>query len=73
MLAKISAKNQLTLPKSVTAAVGTSEYFEIEVRNRQIILTPVASSEPMQCAPSWQSWIWVNKILLMLLPGHANR
>jgi hypothetical protein len=41
MLAKITSKNQLTLPKSVTAAVGTPEYFEVEARNGQIVLTPV--------------------------------
>ena len=41
MLAKITAKNQLTLPKAVTNAVGPTEYFEVEVRDGQIILTPV--------------------------------
>lgn len=41
MLAKMTSKNQLTLPKSVTAAVGATEYFDIEVRNGQIVLTPV--------------------------------
>ncbi|MBK1730783.1 AbrB/MazE/SpoVT family DNA-binding domain-containing protein [Thiococcus pfennigii] len=41
MLAKLTAKNQLTLPKAVTEAVGASDYFEVEVRNGQIILTPV--------------------------------
>ena len=41
MLAKMTAKNQLTLPKSVTAAVGATEYFDIETRNGQIVLTPV--------------------------------
>ena len=41
MLAKISAKNQLTLPKSVTQAVGATEYFDVEARAGQIILTPV--------------------------------
>ena len=41
MLAKMTAKNQLTLPKAVTNAVGPTEYFEVEVRNGQIILTPV--------------------------------
>jgi antitoxin component of MazEF toxin-antitoxin module len=41
MLAKLTAKNQLTLPKSVTKAVGEAEYFEIKVENGQIILTPV--------------------------------
>jgi len=41
VLAKITARNQLTLPKSVTASVGQAEYYDIEVRNGQIILTPV--------------------------------
>lgn len=41
MLAKMTAKNQLTLPKSITAAVGSTEYFEVEARNGQIVLTPV--------------------------------
>ena len=41
MLAKMTSKNQLTLPKSITAAVGASEYFDVETRNGQIILTPV--------------------------------
>ena len=41
MLAKITSKNQLTLPKSVTNALGPVEYFDIETKNGQIILTPV--------------------------------
>ena len=41
MLAKITAKNQLTLPKSITAAVGPAEYFDVQARDGQIILTPV--------------------------------
>lgn len=41
MLAKMTSKNQLTLPKSITAAVGACEYFDVETRNGQIILTPV--------------------------------
>lgn len=41
MLAKLTAKNQLTLPKSATEKVGATEYFEVETRNGQIILTPV--------------------------------
>ena len=41
MLAKMTSKNQLTLPKSVTAAVGPAEYFDVETRNGQIVLTPV--------------------------------
>jgi len=41
MLAKLTAKNQLTLPKSVMQAVGETEYFEVKVEGGQIILTPV--------------------------------
>jgi hypothetical protein len=41
MLAKITAKNQLTLPKAVTNAVGPTEYFDVQARDGQIILTPV--------------------------------
>ena len=41
MLAKITAKNQLTLPKSMTQAVGATEYFDVEARDGQLILTPV--------------------------------
>lgn len=41
MLAKMTSKNQLTLPKSVTRAVDATEYFDVEARAGQIILTPV--------------------------------
>jgi hypothetical protein len=41
MLAKITSKNQLTLPKAVVAEVGASEYFDVTVHQGQIVLTPV--------------------------------
>ena len=41
MLAKVTAKNQLTLPKAITQAIGPAEYFEIEARDGRIVLTPV--------------------------------
>jgi translation initiation factor IF-1 len=45
MLAKITSKNQLTLPKAaidaVVASAGPTEYFDVEVRQGQIVLTPV--------------------------------
>jgi bifunctional DNA-binding transcriptional regulator/antitoxin component of YhaV-PrlF toxin-antitoxin module len=41
MLAKITSKNQLTIPKSITNELGPVEYFEVEVRNGQVVLTPV--------------------------------
>lgn len=41
MLTKLTSKNQLILPKSITRAIGDPEYFEVKVENGQIILTPV--------------------------------
>ena len=41
MLAKLTSKNQLTLPKAVTAAVEAAEYFDVVAENGRIILTPV--------------------------------
>jgi len=41
MLAKMTAKNQLTLPKAITSAVGTPTYFEVKAEYGQIGLTPV--------------------------------
>jgi hypothetical protein len=41
MLAKLTSKNQLTLPKSAVDSVGATEYFDVEVRAGQIVLTPV--------------------------------
>lgn len=41
MLAKMTSKNQLTLPKAAVEAAGNAEYFEIETRAGQLILTPV--------------------------------
>lgn len=40
MLAKLTAKNQITLPKAATEAVGAVEYFDVQVKNGQIVLTP---------------------------------
>ncbi|MDO9387311.1 MAG: AbrB/MazE/SpoVT family DNA-binding domain-containing protein [Thiobacillus sp.] len=41
MLAKMTAKNQLTLPKSVTNALGEVEYFDVQTKDGLVILTPV--------------------------------
>ena len=41
MLAKLTAKNQLTLPKAAIAAVDAAEYFDVSAENGRIVLTPV--------------------------------
>lgn len=40
-IAKLTSKNQLTLPKSITNEIGETEYFDVKVEGGQIILTPV--------------------------------
>ena len=40
MLAKLTSKNQLTLPKDVIATFPDTSYFEVEAVNGQIVLTP---------------------------------
>ncbi|MXW93154.1 MAG: AbrB/MazE/SpoVT family DNA-binding domain-containing protein [Rhodospirillaceae bacterium] len=41
MLAKLTAKNQLTLPKAAVAAVDAADYFDVAAENGRIVLTPV--------------------------------
>ena len=41
MLAKLTAKNQLTLPKAIISAVEGTEYFDVTEENGRIMLTPV--------------------------------
>ena len=41
MLAKLTAKNQLTLPQSVLATCEEATYFDVTNENGRIVLTPV--------------------------------
>lgn len=41
MLAKMTSKNQITLPKAAVSQVAAAEYFEVEVESGRIVLTPV--------------------------------
>ena len=41
MLAKLTSKNQLTLPKAVTRAIEATDYFDVTAENGRIVLTPV--------------------------------
>ena len=43
MLAKLTSKNQITLPKAAVAVTGVevAEYFDVSVENGRIVLTPV--------------------------------
>ncbi len=41
MLAKLTSKNQLTLPKAILETVEKSEYFDVAAEEGRIVLTPV--------------------------------
>lgn len=41
MLAKLTSKNQLTLPKAVIADFPDSRYFDVTREDGRIVLTPV--------------------------------
>ena len=41
MLAKRTAKNQVTLPKAIVQAVGDPNHYDVSTENGRIILTPV--------------------------------
>ena len=44
MLAKLTSKNQLTLPKAVIKQVSQSQYFDVRAEGGQIVLTPVRNT-----------------------------
>ena len=41
MLAKLTSKNRLTLPKTILSDFEETEYFDVSVENGCIVLTPV--------------------------------
>lgn len=41
MLAKLTSKNQLTLPKAVISDYTETQYFDVTSENGRIVLTPV--------------------------------
>ncbi len=41
MLAKLTSKNQITLPKAVIADLEPADYFDVTTEHGRIVLTPV--------------------------------
>ena len=41
MLAKKTSKNQLTLPKEIVKSFADTEYFDVSIKDRKIVLLPV--------------------------------
>ena len=41
MLAKLTSKNQITIPKSIINQMPKTEYFEVAIKDDMVILKPV--------------------------------
>lgn len=41
MLAKITSKNQITIPKKVMSQIADTKYFDVEFKDGKISLTPL--------------------------------
>ena len=46
MLAKKTSKNQVTLPKAIVQQLPDAEYFDVSLRDGEVVLRPVAISTP---------------------------
>lgn len=46
MLAKLTSKNQITLPKAVMAGFEGVKYFDVTARDGRLVLTPVRLGRP---------------------------
>jgi antitoxin component of MazEF toxin-antitoxin module len=66
MLAKLTSKNQITLPKAVMDQISVAEYFEVEAVNDSIMLTPVRVEKikmPLQQTADMESvWAHLEKL-----------
>ncbi len=75
MLAKLTSKNQITLPKAVVSEVEAAEYFEVAVENGRIVLTPCTcsvSSAHRPSATSCSRWASPTRMCRRRPPGRAN-
>jgi hypothetical protein len=48
MLAKKTSKNQITLPKAIVRQLPDVQYFEVSLRDGEVVLRPVVVSAPGQ-------------------------
>lgn len=46
MLAKKTSKNQITLPKAIVRQLPGAEYFDVSLRDGEVVLRPVMISTP---------------------------
>jgi len=45
VLAKLTSKNQITIPKKIIDQLPDVKYFDVELRNNTVVLKPVEVSD----------------------------
>ena len=45
MMAKLTSKNQITIPKKIIEQLGETRYFEVELQDGVIVLKPLKTYE----------------------------
>ena len=45
MLAKVTSKNQITIPKQIMDKIGRADYFEVQWENGLLLLRPVRTGD----------------------------
>jgi len=53
MLAKLTVKNQLTLPKAVAARFNGVEYFDVSTDGPRSCSSRFGPARPMKCGSTW--------------------
>ncbi len=46
MLAKKTSKNQVTLPKAIVQQLPAAEYFDVSLKDGEVVLKPVVMNAP---------------------------
>lgn len=72
MLAKLTSKNQITLPKAAVSSVDETDYFDVTVENGRIVLTPVRSIRLRPSVTNWSSWVSPSRMWKRPLRGHGD-
>lgn len=67
MLAKLTSKNQITIPKAVISAFKGAQYFEVAEENGRIVLDPVRMT-PVRKFTLADAEAYIEKLKRLQLP-----
>ena len=58
MLAKLTSKNQLTLPKAVVGQFPGARYFEVRAEKGRIVLVPAKVTRSSGATSTYTTTLW---------------